>query len=443
MSLNIRPILLLVCFCFLLLGGHQNLSAATISAGVARIDITPPLEMKSPLGGYGERMSKPAEGIHDRLWAKAIVLSDGTKKFAIVTADMLAFPAPFKQELVEALQSSAWQADEFMLLASHSHASVEMNAFHPGNSFGIPQMGIYNPEVHQFLLSSFKKLLLSADQKLKESPVQICVGTSTIELEGWNRNRRKEGYTEHDLTVTRIDAVSGEPLAVLINFTAHPTFMSSQQMWFSGGWPGHLQRTLETLLGNDVTVMYYNGAEGDQSPVPRPGSGESRWEKAERYGVELAKVCHEVWGQIETEADIPFQYQTVEFELPPANWHPDFMKTGGSEYGLSDALLRQMIPKLFAEKAHCSTVQLGDLSITGIPGEMAAGIGEEIKRSAGEKLHVKSPTIGGLADAWISYILTEEAWMKGGYEASVSFYGPQLGPIIKEAALSSFPNFVP
>ncbi|MEZ6045139.1 MAG: hypothetical protein R3C11_06070 [Planctomycetaceae bacterium] len=70
---------------------------------------------------------------------------------------------------------------------------------------------------------------------------------------------------------------------------------------------------------------------------------------------------------------------------------------------------------------------------------MAAGLGAEIKQSAGEKLGVQSPTIGGLADAWISYILTKEAWVKGGYEASVSFYGPELGPLMKKTALESFP----
>jgi hypothetical protein len=43
-----------------------------LTASVSTIDITPPLEMKYTLGGYGERMNKPAEGIHDRIFAKAL-----------------------------------------------------------------------------------------------------------------------------------------------------------------------------------------------------------------------------------------------------------------------------------------------------------------------------------------------------------------------------------
>ena len=56
--------------------------AAELKAGVARVDLTPPLELKAPLGGYGERMNRPAEGLHDRIFAKALVISDGQQKFA-------------------------------------------------------------------------------------------------------------------------------------------------------------------------------------------------------------------------------------------------------------------------------------------------------------------------------------------------------------------------
>ncbi|MFH1922368.1 MAG: hypothetical protein ABIP48_21100 [Planctomycetota bacterium] len=50
--------------------------AAALEAGVARVELTPPEELGAALGGYGERMSKPAEGVHDRVFAKALVISD-------------------------------------------------------------------------------------------------------------------------------------------------------------------------------------------------------------------------------------------------------------------------------------------------------------------------------------------------------------------------------
>src|SRR4051794_24596384 len=76
--------------CFVLLAWFllpEPCAAGELKAGVARVDLTPSLELNAPLGGYGERMNRPAEGIHDRIYAKALVLASGDKKFALVTVD--------------------------------------------------------------------------------------------------------------------------------------------------------------------------------------------------------------------------------------------------------------------------------------------------------------------------------------------------------------------
>ncbi|MCA9439451.1 MAG: neutral/alkaline non-lysosomal ceramidase N-terminal domain-containing protein, partial [Candidatus Omnitrophica bacterium] len=81
-------------------------------------------------------------------------------------------------------------------------------------------------------------------------------------------------------------------------------------------------------------------------------------------------------------------------------------------------------------------LRLNDLLIIGIPGEMTAEIGKKLRDQVAEKTGVKHPIIGGLANEWISYILSPEQYNGGGgYEASVSFYGPQLGPTVMAAAL--------
>src|SRR5262245_42497295 len=74
-----------------------------MQAGVARVDLTPPLSMKACLGGYSERMSKPATGVHDRVWAKCVTLSQGEKRIALVTADALGFPPPVRVAVMERL----------------------------------------------------------------------------------------------------------------------------------------------------------------------------------------------------------------------------------------------------------------------------------------------------------------------------------------------------
>lgn len=405
--------------------------AAELTAGAARIDITPPLEFASPLGGYGERMSRPAEGIHDRVFAKALVLSDGAHKFALVTIDIVGLPPPVKPAVAERLAECGWSARQLLLLPSHSHTSIEMNAINPANTFDVPQIGIYNPRVFEFVIDRLAQVVRDAEHELQP----VVIGTSGTRIEGWNRNRRGGDVTDNELTVTRLDRLDGRPLAVFVNFAAHPTFLSGQDMLFSGGWPGHLQRTLESLIGGDVVAMYSNGAEGDQSPVARPDSGPSRWERAERYGRDLAVVAWRLWQKVPTQRDVPFALHVQTIELPERTWHSDFHKTGGAEYGLTEELLREMLPRLFPTEVETVSLRLGDLLVIGVPGEMAAALGLSLKEQARQITGARHPVIGGLADVWLSYILPAEEYRRGGYEASVSFYGESLGETIVEGLL--------
>jgi hypothetical protein len=307
-----------------------------------------------------------------------------------------------------------------------------MNAINPANTFDVPQIGIYNPRVFEFVMERLEQVVRDVGREL----VPVTVGTSSIAIDGWNRNRRGGAETDRELTVTRIDKVQGEPLAVLVNFTAHPTFMSGADMLFSADWPGHLQRTLESLIGGGVTAMYYNGAEGDQSPIARADSGSSRWERAERYGRDLAVLTWNQWQKTRTRPNVTFDFQRHAITLPERTWHPDFMKTGGAEYGLTENLLKEMLPRLFPTQVDSLSLRLGDLVIVGIPGEMAASLGLKVKSETGRLTGARHPVIGGLADVWVSYILPAAEYRRGGYESSMSFYGESLGDTIVSGALA-------
>lgn len=408
-------------------------SAAELKAGVAVIDITPPLELKSPLGGYGARMGRPAVGVHDRIFAKAIVFAEGTRKFAFVTADMLGFSPPFKGAVLDRLSAREWSAEQVILLASHSHTSIEMNAINPLNVYRVPQLGIHNPQLYELTVARFAQLIGEAEKQL----IPVSVGTSSIRITGWNRNRRiPEGPVDPELTVTRIDTTAGKPLAVLVNWTAHPTFMNEDDMLFSGDWPGHLQRTLEALIGEGVTAMYYNGAEGDQAVIDRPNGGSSRWERAERYGRELGIVAWKQWKETAVKPDVPFRYHRQEIALPERQWHPNFQATGGAEYGLTEELLKEMLPRMYPTRTASITFQAGDLIVIGIPGELGVQLGLEVKEKAKKITGAAHPVIGGIADEWLSYIITPEQYRMGQYEASVSFYGPKLAETIVNGTLA-------
>ena len=406
--------------------------AAQLCAGVARKDLTPPLSMKAPLGGYGARMNQPAVGVHDRIFAKALVFDDRGRRFALVTCDLLGLAPPVKAEIVKQLFNDGWTAEQILILPSHSHASIEMNAINPSNVFAIPQIGIHDQKLYEFTIGNFVELIRTASKNLQ--PVKI--GTSCRTIPGWNRNRRGDtSVTDDGLTITRVDTLHSQPLAVLVNFAAHPTFMTEKQMMFSAGWPGAMQQTMESVIGCGVTAMYYNGAQGDQAPQSRPFSGGSRWEMAMRYGLDLGLLAASHWREIPTEREVEFDFHLQPIELPARSWHPDFMSTGGKEYGLSEELLADMLPRLQPERSVSGSLRLGELLIVGIPGEMAAGMGMQLKEQARQVSGAACPVIGGLANEWISYILSAEAYRAGRYEASISFYGETLGATIVKGAL--------
>ena len=190
------------------------------------------------------------------------------------------------------------------------------------------------------------------------------------------------------------------------------------------------------VVGSEVVAMYYNGAEGDQSPVPPPDSG-SRWERAERYGREMCILAWRAWEQVHPREVKEFAFHTENITLPRRQWHPEFMKTGGAEYGLEEANMQGFVDRLNPAETHSTCVRLGDFEILGVPGEMATQLGMEIKSRARRPGGASCITIGGLADEWVSYILSAEEYRKGGYEASMSFYGETLGSTLVEGVLRS------
>lgn len=404
-----------------------------LTGNAKSIILTPPLEMQYTLGGYGARMNKPAEAIHDDIKAKALVISDGAKKHVTVTLDVVGLPPTVKPLVVKQLQGTGWNENNILLLPSHSHSSLEMLAMNDKNIFDNAAIGIFQQELLDFVVDKISNLIRETDMDLKP----ISVGTEQIKLEGLNRNRRGDETVDQELTVTRIDLVDGKPLAAMINWTAHPTIMDEHDMWVSGGWPGYLQRELEAWIGNDVIAMYYNGAEGNQSVIAE--SHGSHYEQAEYYGREMARHSLSLYEKIVPKPNPIFQYDLQKIDLPPLKAHPNFMQTGGEEYQLNEAQIQGLLQQVFPTYTYIPVLQLGDLMIVGAPGELFAEIGLNIKSQI-KKTGIPCPVIGGLANEWVSYIMPEEEYHQGGYESSMSFYGPNLGSIIQKSMIQTAKN---
>ena len=240
---------------------------------------------------------------------------------------------------------------------------------------------------------------------------------------------RKTTFVDPQMTVLRIDKADGAPYAVLVNYTAHGTFVDDTEMMLSSEWAGSMQRTVEDMIGHGVVCLYTNGAEGDQSPTG--GAGGSNYEKAWNYGRKVGIAASRLAEAIET-ADLSCcAIQSAWVTLPPRRPSPDFQKIAGQEYKVSQEELEQMVQVLFPEKAPIYALRVNEFLMMTFPGEPICEIGLAVKASL-RKAGIANPCVASLTTDHIGYILTKDEYNKSGYEATASFYGDGLGQLMQD-----------
>src|SRR5207245_8970720 len=99
--------------------GAVSVRAADVQleAGVARVEITPSSFMS--MYGYANRKCGPANGTHDPLFAKVLVLATGASRVAIVTLDLGSIVSEnLKRDVATKLGIQV-----LLLAASHTHSA--------------------------------------------------------------------------------------------------------------------------------------------------------------------------------------------------------------------------------------------------------------------------------------------------------------------------------
>ena len=399
-------------------------AAAQLQAGVSRISITP-LEagIATQLGGYGARAGKPADGVHDTIYAKVLMFEWAGQKSALVTLDVCSVPVCVTEESLVKAGIEGLTVERVLVAASHTHAGLEGFSLDRRNIANNPHIGIFSEAVLEFVTDRLAQGLRDADKALQ--PVRA--GAGKVKVEGMNRNRRGDECVDEDMTVLRLDRADGSPYVVLVNYTAHGTIMSEREMLVSGGWAGVMQRTVEALMGQGVTCMYTNGAEGDISP--RGARGGSRWEMAEDYGRRVGIEAYRLANGLATRDVTHFAVQSAWIDLPPQQAAPDFVKIAGHEYHVTQEQLDALLPAMFPDKAPIYALRVDDFQMVTYPGEPICELGVAVKDTL-RKEGIRHPCVAALTTDSVGYILTKEEYQESGYEVTASFYGDGLGDLM-------------
>jgi len=186
-----------------------------LKVGFGKRSISPPIG--APLAGFAARQGV-CEGIHDELFARALVFESGTAAVALLSLDLLALGSDFVAATRRAITARVPIEPSAILIAStHTHAGpVTISTF-------------FNPD--ELLDAGYMSLLSDAMVEAVEAawrsrfPARLGIGTGAIDGLGVNRRSPDGQPVDREIAIWKADDAIGRTRAVLINYACHPTVL--------------------------------------------------------------------------------------------------------------------------------------------------------------------------------------------------------------------------
>ena len=222
--------------------------------------------------------NKPSYGMQSRLNVRALVVEgpDG-KRFALVKNDLY-IPQDLlwrrTAQLLEADPTLGIGKDNLVMAVTHDHSSPYYSSTGAG---AWTFQDVFDVRFYNYYAQRQAQAVREAVAKL--TPVRV--GASTTAFDKTPRNALgpdlaaapgptagspagfPDSYTDRTMSVVRFDKPSGEPVAVLVNFSLHPEFLNGNDL-ISADYVGPLQRMIDRRT-KAVTIFTQN-AVGNSEP---------------------------------------------------------------------------------------------------------------------------------------------------------------------------------
>ncbi len=397
---------LFFCFLVTLISGftYYPPSGGSLSAGTAKISITPSVPI--PMSGYRSR-TEPFEGIHDSIYARAIVFSDGENKAAIISAEIIGFSNSFCEETASLIEQEVGIPQENILLTViHNHSGPVTRVYTDDVS---SEVNAYADELKQKMV----KLVMKANGDLQ--PVSLGAGKGECRM---NINRRAEdgkgniqlgrnpyGPCDHEVGVVRIDDAEGNIMSLLLNWPCHAVVMGPRNHLISGDWPGATSRYIEDSLENSVVAPILIGASGDINPIYGPHIDfvdvNSYAYALDAIGYDLGKEAIRVSQDIHTLSTGTIKAIQKNIYLPGKA--DEANRLHHQEYNPGNEV-----------EVRLSAIKIGNVIFAGVNGEVFNQIGVKLKNLSPYSNTFFLTHCNGSC----GYLVSDEAISKGGYEVS-------------------------
>lgn len=447
-----------------------------VKAGVAQIDITPPVGSRLA-GHFYESIST---GIHDSLRAKAMVLQQGKQRFAFVFCDLIGLTQAITSKAREqaSLQTGIPVA-RILIAATHSHTGPLFYGFQREYFHAKARAKGVDPHEKKdypaFLTKQLVKVLVQANQRLVPVTVEVGVGRQ----EGLAHNRRyymkngevlfnpgplnpdivgSAGPVDPEVAIVLLqNANSKKMLSGLTVFAMHADSFGGTEI--SADYPYYLEQTLQRAFGKTFVSAFALGPSGDVNHID-VGKDEPIYSPSnpEKFGNELGRTVLENVPNLRSIKRPAFAMQSAKLWLPlqvPSKEQIDsarilihrlyeakdtgeYVKRAGGEAG--DFLKRVEMSKYInlAERKPKVQVEVqvfridSETAIVGLPGEIFAELGLAIKKAS----PFKNTFVMTVCNDKTSYIPTQKAFAEGSYEVTNAVVKPGAGEMLVQTAIT-------
>ncbi len=444
-NLSICLFFLIAVFIF---SGTAFAQESEFRAGVATIDITPPVGV--PLAGYGGGARRlfppdldpdnyhtfltPSEGVMDPLIAKAVVLQNGSEKIAIIKLDSIGVTQNIVSDLAKRIEKETGiDADHITISGTHTHSGPGAMTTHL--FWQVAAVDLFESKVYDPLLDKIGQMVIEANNNLQPARLGINTGLS-FDL---SKNRRKKpGVKDPTVAVFKIEKLDGTPMALMFNFAIHGTCYGADNLHFSGDVMGYAEQNIERMMAEQKTpavAMFINGSEGDVAPA----QGKSKGAKAVGHG--LARKVLEILPTISMRQDVKIAVANETIRFKKAHLNLSLAKKVFEEdepeidcWGIRN-VIRKLAPKnkdgdvwqievtgIVPMSFRLQALRIGDTVIACVPGEPITNVGNGIK-AKGKDLGFNNSFIFSLSNGHMGYITDKENFDEGKYEAMLTLYG--------------------
>jgi len=409
----------------------------------------------------GFHSGKPANGIHDDVWARTVLIDDGKTRIAMVSIDAVGY---MHDDVIDVRKMipEEWDIDYTLVASTHTHESNDL-------------IGIWGPDPFhsgvdpEHLAYVKKQIVKSIEGAVAASrPAYLLFAE---ELSGKDslliKDTRKPIVKATGIHVmVAIDAEADTSLGNIINWANHPETLWSKNLLISSDFPHYIRESMEKGIWHEGELIqegiggisiFFNGAVGGLmaphpslsflDPVRDTLLSEPSFEKTRTLGEQITLLAFDALAEADTLKTIP-----------PLSLHAQtiILPLDNKVFRLASAigLLRRGTPKWFSSRTEVASLGIGPATFLSIPGEIYPEIiyggiesppGQDFAIDPVEIPPLEEQMIGpykfylGLSNDEIGYIIpksewdNEEPWLylddndTYGEENSL---GPETGPII-------------